>query len=101
MSSSSFNVRDLWDHPTPYMKERAKQFENRDWFAQHMDEMWNQYKGKVVAVYDKEIKAVGASAEEVRGKLGEKYPREGVMMVLVPEEPVFRVPYPSDMFGPK
>lgn len=95
--NSDFDVRTLWKKPTPYMIERSKQFENRDWFAANLDEIWQKHKGKVVAVYDKEIKAVADNTEEVMAQLGDRYPVEGIMMVLVPSEPIFNVPYPSDM----
>lgn len=97
MERKDFDVEKLWRNPTPYMENRAKQFENRDWFAEHMDEIWQKYRGQVVAVWDKEIKAVGRTADEVWAALGDKYPREGVMVILVPEEEIFKVPYPSDM----
>jgi hypothetical protein len=95
--NSDFDVRMLWKEPTPYMIERGKQFENRDWLASNLDEIWQKHKGKVVAVYDQEIKAVANNTDVIWDQLGDRYPKEGVMVVLVPKEPIFNVPYPSDM----
>jgi hypothetical protein len=90
------NMAEIWKKATPYQLNRRKLFENRDWFAQNMDEIWQKYRGKVVAVCDQKIVASGDDADRVWEQIGDKYPKQAVMVILVSSEPVFRVPYPSD-----
>lgn len=90
------NMAEIWKQPTPYQLDRQKLFENREWLAQNLDDIWQKYKGKVVAVCNLQIVAAGADADDVWKEIGDRYPRHAVMVVLVPLEPVFHVPYPSD-----
>lgn len=89
------DIRDYWHKPTKFQKARSVQLENRKWFDEYLGELQKELKGKTIAVYDKKVVAIGATADEVKGKIKGNYPEEETLIILVPSEEVWYVPYPE------
>jgi len=79
--------------PTEEQKARAKLLENREWFDQNIHQIQKEYRGKVVAVYGNKVVAHGQSASEVKQEIRGKYPELETLIIMVPREEIFVVPY--------
>lgn len=79
--------------PTEEQKARVKLLENRDWFDQNIQQVQKEYRGKVIAVHGKEVVASGQTAPEVKQRIRGKYPEVETLIIMVPREEIFVVPY--------
>lgn len=96
MDRNDINIGEIWRKETELQKNRKTLFKNRKWFADNIDNIYKENKGKVIAVYNNKIVAVGKTAEELWDDLKEKYPINAVLVVLVPNEDIYRLPYPGE-----
>ncbi len=96
MNRNDINIGEIWGKETNVQKDRKVLFRNRKWFADNIDSIYSKYKGKVVAIYDEKVVLVGASAEELWEDLKDKYPIDAVMVMLVPNEEPYILPYPGE-----
>jgi len=89
------DIRDYWYKPTEFQKARLVQLENRKWFDENLTELQKKLRGKTIAVHGKKVVAVGATADEVKEMIKGNYPEEEALIILVPSEEVWYVPYPE------
>lgn len=80
---------------TEQMKARADLLENRKWFDEHIIDIQNKYRGKIIAVDNKEVVASGLTIEEVKSKVQDKHDLKRTMIIMVPTDKVVEVPYPE------
>lgn len=59
---------------------------NRDFLAEHSQELSKKYPGKYVAMVDDKLVAVGGSNLEVFRKAKKKYPKKLVSIAYIPRE---------------
>jgi len=68
-------------------EEEAKRIkmmqEDFDWMMEHSEQIWEKYKGKYIAIVNKEV-FVGDSRYEARQKAKEKYPQNNVFTRYIP-----------------
>lgn len=80
---------------TDRMKAMTDLLENRKWFDEHIIEIQNSYRGKIIAVDNKEIVASGKTVEDVKSKVQDKHDLQRTMVIMVPTDKVVEVPYPE------
>ncbi len=97
LNRPDINMAELWGQTTEYQKNRSRLFDAREWFASNLEELRSKYAGKLIAVWESSIIATGMSPDELWNQVGDKYPHEGVLLAMVPEEEIHAVPYPVDM----
>ncbi len=80
---------------TEVQRALAKLLENRKWLDENIYELQNKYRGKTIAVHEKQVVAVGKTAEEVREIIKDKHPEDEALIMLIPSEEIIEVPYPE------
>ncbi|TDA65512.1 MAG: hypothetical protein D9V47_13360 [Clostridia bacterium] len=95
---TDIDIEKIWHNPSDYQRiNRRMLYEAREWFAQHAEELWEEYKGKVVAVRKGEVLAVGDDTIKMKAEFREKEPEDSVMIMLIPSDPIRRIPRPIDV----
>jgi len=64
--------------------------EDFDWMMEHSEQIWKKYKGKYIAIVNKEV-FVGNSRSEAKQKAKKKYPRDNVFIRYIPYKMKVRV----------
>lgn len=82
--------------PTEVQKSLLKLLENRRWFDENVRSLQKEgYRGKAIAVHDQRIVAEAETPEELKEKIRGRYREEETLMIVVPEEEIWAVPYPD------
>ena len=74
---------------------RERLLENREWFDRNIEQIQREYRGKIVAVWNKGIIFSGSTYDEVMEGIKGRCNEEETLIILVPVEDIVYVPYPS------
>ena len=80
---------------TDIQVDRERLLENREWFDKNINEIQREYRGKIIAVYNREIIFSSSTYDEVIDGVKNKCNEEETLIILVPVEDIVYVPYPS------
>ncbi|MDY6861835.1 MAG: DUF5678 domain-containing protein [Thermodesulfobacteriota bacterium] len=81
---------------TETQKNVAKLLENRNWFDNNVRQLQKEgYKGKAIAVNNGKIVAEALNPEELKKIVQKDFNEEETLMMVVPKEDIWVVPYPD------
>jgi phenylalanyl-tRNA synthetase alpha subunit len=82
-----------WKSPdTEVQKARKELLANERWFEEHFEEFKVKYPRKLLAIYNKEVKFVADSEEELAKLVQESgLPEDAVVKTYVETEPIYEI----------